>query len=54
MKKFQEKEIQDLSTINGGKDPISIAFTIAHKGFGDGIYWNARIKFDLPEGTVVK
>lgn len=54
MKNFQEKEIQDLSTINGGQDPITVAFTVQHSGFGDGVYWNARLRLDLPGGTVVK
>ncbi len=48
---FLEKEIQDLSKINGGQDPITVSFTVHHSGFGDGIYWNARFNFDVPEGN---
>ena len=49
---FLEKEIKDLSKINGGQDPITVSFTVHHSGFGDGIYWNARFNFDVPEGNI--
>jgi hypothetical protein len=43
MKNFQEKEIKDLATVNGGRDgEVSVKTTIAWGGWFDGSLFNGR------------
>jgi hypothetical protein len=61
MKNFQEKEIKDLATVNGGRDgDLAIGFTINLKGWFDGsmnlfdgIRHNTKVnEFDEPKVSI--
>jgi hypothetical protein len=53
MKNFEEKQVIDLSLINGGADKpieIRIAFSIDGSGWFDGIKNNEKLSFDKYQG----